>query len=159
MEHKTPSQTVKWRIFFENWKFVWRNPEIKVYEKTVLFNVYLYRSDKEGWSISERKMSKDLGISKGRASKAIDELISRGLLISDRKERKRGKLRLSGLLRSPDWSLIKPKSWVTDRPTKYQNKYLNNKDFEISDKRNGKMNKILTPDELHQRIQELKNKI
>lgn len=157
MKNNAVSQKGKWSAFYKNWKAIWRNPEIGVYEKAALFNVFLYRSDHEGWCISERKMASDLHISKNRASKAISVLMNRGLLLGNGEERKRRKLRLTGSLRSPDWVSVKPNNWVSKEPTKYQSKYQNNNEFKISDKRTGKMEKTFSPDQLHKKIQELRN--
>jgi hypothetical protein len=146
----------KWSLFYKNWKSSWRNPNISIYSKAILFNIFLYRSDGEGWYISERKMAKDLGISKETASKAIDDLLKRGFILGHRKERKRGKLRLSGFLRSPDWITSKPNDWTTEKPSKYQSKYQINNNLDFSNKRNGTMEKVLTGDELHKLIQKSK---
>ncbi|MCX6706105.1 MAG: hypothetical protein NTV24_03330 [Candidatus Woesebacteria bacterium] len=154
MEEVRAKQKKLWRSFFENWKKVWRNPNISVYEKATLYNAFLYRSDGEGWSISERKMAKDLGISKGKASKSIDGLREKGLLLGERKERKRGKLRLPGLLRNPVWVTTKPNTWVTGSPNKYQTEeQRNNTSFK---ERTGKLEKAMTPEQLHAKIQQLR---
>ncbi|MFH1792611.1 MAG: hypothetical protein ABH819_03105 [Patescibacteria group bacterium] len=149
-------QKEKWSRFYRNWKPFWRNPEISVYEKVILQNIFFYRSDNQGWCISERKMAEDLGISKETASKYIDKLVARGLILTNRKERKRRNMRLSGLLRSPVWTTEKPNIWTTEKPSKYQSKYQINNVSNSSNKRNGKMEKILTPVEIHERIKKLK---
>jgi len=156
MKNNAINHKGEWDAFYRNWKAVWRNPEIGVYEKATLFNVFLYRSDHEGWCISERKMASDLHISKNRASMAIKVLMKRGLIFGNGGERKRRKLRLSESLQSPNWISAKPNNWIPREPTKYQDKYQNNNEFKNSDKRAGKMEKILSPDQLHKRIQELK---
>ncbi len=159
MKNNTASHKGKWGAFYRNWKTFWRNPEINVYEKVALFNIFLYRSDDEGWCISERKMANDLGIGKETASKSIGGLIRRGFILANRSERKRSKLRLTGSLRSPDWVTTKPNNWATKEPTKYQSKYQNNNEFENSDKRTGKMEKTLSPEQLTKRIHELKERM
>ena len=152
-------QRAKWRNWYENWKQIWRDPTVPLSVKAVLFNVHLYRSDEKGWYISERKMAKDLGISKGTASAAIDDAIKKGCLIaSNGKERRRRKLRLSGFLRSPDRVSTKPKVWVSDKPSKYQSKYQSNNDLDISNKRTGKMDRPLSSGEIRKRIQEFKGR-
>ena len=156
MKNNAINHKGEWDVFYRNWKSVWRNPEIGVYEKAALFNVYLYRSDHEGWCISERKMASDLHISKNRASMAIKVLMKRGLIFGNGGERKRRKLRLSESLRSPNWISAKPNIWIPRESNKYQSKYQNNNELKNSDKRTGKMEKILSPDQLHKRIQELK---
>lgn len=150
-----------WSNFYREWKTFWRNPDITIYEKAVLFNVYLYRSDGEGWSISERKMANDLGISKETASKCIDALMRKCLVLCSRKERKRGKMRLAGFLRSPVWTTQKPNIWTMEKPSKYQREYQSNKDIDKSLIRIGTIGKALSGEELHKRIQKLQgsNKI
>lgn len=149
----------RWRKFFENWKEIWRNPAAPIYTKAVLFNIFLYRSDEMGWHISERRMAKDLGIGKETASKAIDYLLRKQLITTgENKERKRRRLKLSGSLRSPDWVFNKPKDWTGEKPNKYQKEYQNNNSSKKEGIREGKMVKLLSPEELHERIQALKNR-
>lgn len=149
----------KWSTFFDNWKMFIRNPNISVYEKVIVYDVFLYRSDNEGWCISERKMANDLGIAKETASKYIDSAIKRGfLLASTNIERKRRKLRLSGKLRSPDWARKKPKKWARKKPSKYQYKYQDNtkNETKVSFKREIPLENILTPKEIHKHVSRLK---
>ncbi|MBM3205262.1 helix-turn-helix domain-containing protein [Candidatus Shapirobacteria bacterium] len=146
----------KWRNFFKEWKKIWRNPQIKPITKVLLFDVFLYRSDGEGWCLSERKLADDLGVGKETVSRAISEAIKKGwLLTNNTKERKRRKLRLSGFLRSPSWVSTKPNIWVSTKPSKYQREYQNNNSFK-DETREGKMTKVLTPEELSRRIGEFR---
>ncbi|WKZ25448.1 MAG: hypothetical protein QY322_03625 [bacterium] len=153
-------QKEKWKLFFKNWKGLWRNPSISTNTKAVIFNLFLYRSDDEGWCVSERKMAGDLGIGKNTASKAIDEATSMGYLLTNKsKQRERRKLRLSGSLRSPTWTTDKPKVWVSSEPTKYQSKYKNNIEIKKSDNETQELTKIMSGDELGKKIAELKKKM
>jgi len=148
----------QWQVFYKNWKEIWRNPEVSIYIKVVLYNISLYRSDNEGWYISERKLADDLGIGKESASKAIDEAIKNGwLLTNNTKERKRRKLRLSGPLQAPVRVSAKPNNWVSSKPTKYQREYQNNNSFK-KETREGKMEKALTSEEMGKRIEALRKK-
>lgn len=148
-------QKQKWRKFFSNWKRVWRDSSIPLSVKAILFDILLYRSDSEGWYISERKLAKDLGIGKQTASNAIDYAVKNGwLLTGSTKERERRKLRLSGLLQSPNWVSPKPNPWVSVKPSKYQRKYQDNNTSKS--KKKGEMTKALSPEEQHRRIKEMK---
>lgn len=153
-EHK---QKEEWRKFFLEWKKVIRNPSLSVYAKVILFNTLLYRSDNEGWYISERKFAKDLGISKGTASNAIDEAIKNGWLSTNKaKERKRRKLRLSGFLQAPVRVSEKPNIWVSSKPTKYQREYQNNSSFE-NERRTGQMEKALTKEDTSRFMEKMRS--
>lgn len=155
---KNKDRKQKWRVFFQNWKKIWRNPDISPYTKLTLFNVFLYRSDEKGWRISERELASDLGIGKQTASDAIDDAIKRKwLTASNGKERKRRKLRLSGSLRSPVWASLKPRNWAPTKPSKYQSKYQSNNSSKKEErKREGKMTKALSQKEGRKRIREIK---
>ena len=156
MREKEHNQKDKWRKFYENWKRVWRNPEISVYTKVILQDVFFYRSDGEGWNISERKFAEDLNISRGRVRKSIKEAIKNGwLLTNGAKERQRRKLRLSGPLRSPAWATRKPNNWDSREPTKYQREYQNNNSSK-EDIREGEMTKALSHKEGRKRMEQLR---
>jgi hypothetical protein len=147
----------KWQKFFKKWKEIWRDPEISVYVKAVIFDVFLYRSDNQGWCISERKFSNDLGISKQSASKAIDQAIKKGFLLSSKnEERKRRKLRLSGSLRSPVWRSVEPSNWGIETPNKYQSKYQKNNNFNKY-KEIDKNGKILSKKEFREKIRAIRS--
>lgn len=154
-EHK---QKEKWREHYENWKRIWRNPEVSVYTKVILQDLFFYRSDGEGWYVSERKFVKDLNISRGRVRKSINEAIKNGwLLTNETKEKQRRKLRLSGSLRSPDWTIRKSSIWVSREPIKYQREYQNNSSFENGE-REGKMTKLLSLEESSKYIEAVRRK-
>lgn len=155
MDMKIQHYKDNWKKFFKNWKEVVRNPLISKNEKCILFDVWLYRSDGEGWYLSERKLANDFGMGKQTVSKAIDRLVERELLIKDNsKERERRKLKLSGLLRSPVSIQSNPRVWVSYEPTKYIRKYRINKSFNQKEE----VSRALTPEEMSSRIGELKRK-
>lgn len=142
--------------FYANWKKIWRDPSLSVYGKAALYNIYLYRSDGEGWFISERKMAKDLGISKNTASKALDEIIQKEYVYTNNKgERVSRKLRLSGSLLNPARDSRKSKNRVTARPTKYKRKYKKNP-FNVEDKEDRENEMILSSNEIRKRIERYK---
>lgn len=156
MDMNLQTDKEKWKKFFKNWQGVVRNPNISKNEKCILIDVWLYRSDGEGWYLSERKLAKEFGMGKQTVSKAIDRLVERGLLIKDNsKERERRKLKLSGLLRNPVWIPKNPSSWVSHEPIKYISKYRSNKSFDQNEE---KVTKALTPEELRSRISEFKKR-
>lgn len=147
----------RWTTFFDNWKKVVRNPEVSVYTKAVLIDVWLYRSDSVGWYISERKLARDLGVTKQTISNAIKYAVQNELLITgESKERERRKLKLAGFLQSPDKFHTKSSNWVTRKPIKYQIEYQNNNPIK---EKEGKITNILSPEEIHKKITAFKERM
>lgn len=71
---------------------VWRDREIKGYEKLVLIYLMENYSETDGYSHPTRKqIEEDTGIAKNTLSKTLDSLIAKGYIIRARNPRKGGK--------------------------------------------------------------------
>lgn len=88
--------------YFENWKKVFRDPNITPTQKVILKDLELYRNTRTGYAWpSTEKMAEDLGMSRKTVERNIPILEEYGLIVSIRSRGKVNKYRLPRNLEYP----------------------------------------------------------